>query len=94
MLGSIITEAVHAIIDQLLEVGGHHVADGGVAVSVEIRDDTLETMLRDIGRADLIILDEFGYVPSDIDGARLPWPDHRGQLRKTEHHLRHEHRVR
>ena len=29
------------------------------------------TMLRDIGRADLIILDEFGYVPFDIDGARL-----------------------
>ena len=28
-------------------------------------------MLRDIGRADLIILDEFGYVPFDIDGARL-----------------------
>jgi DNA replication protein DnaC len=25
----------------------------------------------DIGRADLIILDEFGYVPFDIDGARL-----------------------
>uniref|UniRef100_UPI001E516E20 ATP-binding protein n=2 Tax=Bifidobacterium longum TaxID=216816 RepID=UPI001E516E20 len=24
-----------------------------------------------IGRADLIILDEFGYVPFDIDGARL-----------------------
>ena len=35
------------------------------------RDGTLETMLRDIGRADLIILDEFGYVPFDIDGARL-----------------------
>jgi DNA replication protein DnaC len=29
-------------------------------------------MLRDIGRADLIILDESGYVPFDIDGARLP----------------------
>mgnify|MGYP002728387741 FL=1 len=25
----------------------------------------------DFGRADLIILDEFGYVPFDIDGARL-----------------------
>jgi DNA replication protein DnaC len=35
------------------------------------RDGTLETMLRDIGRADLIILDWFGYVPFDIDGARL-----------------------
>ena len=28
-------------------------------------------MLRDIGRADLIILEGFGYVPFDIDGARL-----------------------
>lgn len=28
-------------------------------------------MLRDIGRVDLLILDEFGYVPFDIDGARL-----------------------
>ena len=28
-------------------------------------------MLRDIARADLIILDEFGYVPFDIDRARL-----------------------
>lgn len=35
------------------------------------RDDTLETMLRDIAKADLIILDEFGYVPFDVDGARL-----------------------
>ena len=36
MLGGIIAEAVHAIIDQLLEVGGHHVADGGIAVGVDI----------------------------------------------------------
>lgn len=35
------------------------------------RDGTLETMLKDIAKADLIILDEFGYVPFDIDGARL-----------------------
>ena len=36
MLGGIIAEAVHAIIDQLLKVGGHHVADSGVAIGVEI----------------------------------------------------------
>ena len=32
---------------------------------------TLDAMLADIGRADLVILDEFGYIPLDIDGARL-----------------------
>lgn len=35
------------------------------------REHTLETFLKDIGKADLIILDEFGYVPLDIEGARL-----------------------
>lgn len=35
------------------------------------REHALETMLKDVGRADLIILDEFGYVPLDIEGARL-----------------------
>lgn len=34
-------------------------------------DGTLETFMRDLGRADLIVLDEFGYVPIDTDGARL-----------------------
>lgn len=28
-------------------------------------------MLKELGRADLLILDEFGYVPLDIEGARL-----------------------
>lgn len=32
---------------------------------------TLDAMLDDIARADLVILDEFGYIPLDIDGARL-----------------------
>ena len=35
------------------------------------RDGALDSLLRDLARADLIILDEFGYVPFDIDGARL-----------------------
>lgn len=35
------------------------------------RAGNLDTILKDLGRADLIILDEFGYVPFDIDGARL-----------------------
>lgn len=33
--------------------------------------DTLEKILRDIERADVVILDEFGYIPIDINGARL-----------------------
>lgn len=35
------------------------------------RSGTLDTILKDLARSDLIILDEFGYVPFDIDGARL-----------------------
>lgn len=35
------------------------------------RAGNLDQILKDLGRADLIILDEFGYVPFDIDGARL-----------------------
>ena len=35
------------------------------------RDGALDSLLGDLARADLIILDEFGYVPFDIDGARL-----------------------
>lgn len=36
------------------------------------KEGTLETYMRDLGKADVVILDEFGYVPIDIDGARLP----------------------
>ncbi len=32
---------------------------------------TLEALLKDIRRADVVILDEFGYIPLDVDGARL-----------------------
>ncbi|RYQ17151.1 IS21-like element helper ATPase IstB [Bifidobacterium pseudolongum] len=35
------------------------------------RAGNLDQILKDLSRADLIILDEFGYVPFDIDGARL-----------------------
>ena len=81
-------------IDMGLGVRFHQTAELVLQPGKAKRDGTLETMLRDIGRADLIILDGTGYVPFDIDGACLPWPDHRGQLRKTEHHIHHEHRVR
>ena len=77
-------DAVHRLLDTELAIGlGMKAFDMGLGVrfhqTAELvlqlgkakRDGTLETMLRDIGRADLIILDEFGYVPFDIDGARL-----------------------
>ena len=35
------------------------------------RDHALEAMLKDLARTELLILDEFGYVPLDIEGARL-----------------------
>lgn len=35
------------------------------------REGTLDRLMADIGRASLVILDEFGYVPFDVDGARL-----------------------
>jgi len=35
------------------------------------RDGTLQRTMRSLERSDLILLDEFGYVPVDRDGARL-----------------------
>ena len=34
------------------------------------RDGSLDRLMADIGRAELLILDEFGYAPFDVDGAR------------------------
>ena len=35
------------------------------------RDGSLDRLMADIGRAEMLVLDEFGYVPFDVDGARL-----------------------
>ena len=35
------------------------------------REGTLDRLLAEVARARLVILDEFGYVPFDVDGARL-----------------------
>ena len=35
------------------------------------REGSLDRLLAEIGRARLLVLDEFGYVPFDVDGARL-----------------------
>lgn len=58
-------------VERGLNVRFHQTAELVLQLGKAKRDGNLDTMLRDIGRADLIILDEFGYVPFDIDGARL-----------------------
>ena len=35
------------------------------------REGTLDRLMAEIGRRGLVVLDEFGYVPFDVDGARL-----------------------
>lgn len=35
------------------------------------REGALDRLLADVGKARLLVLDEFGYVPFDVDGARL-----------------------
>lgn len=35
------------------------------------RDGTLDRVLSDVSKAQIVILDKFGYVPFDVDGARL-----------------------
>ena len=37
------------------------------------REGTLDRLMAEIGRCGLVVLDEFGYVPFDVDGARLPY---------------------
>ena len=49
-------------------------------------ENRLDQELKTIGKADLLVIDELGYLPIDIDGARLLSPDHRRQLRKEKHH--------
>lgn len=36
-----------------------------------LSNNTLEDLLKDIRRADVVMLDGFGYIPLDVDGARL-----------------------
>ena len=58
-------------VERGLNVRFHQTAELVLQLGKAKRDGNLDAMLRDVGRADLIILDEFGYVPFDIDGARL-----------------------
>ena len=42
-----------------------------LALKAAAADNRLESALRDIAKADLLIIDEYGYIPIDIEGARL-----------------------
>jgi len=54
-----------------LRVRFYTVSDIVMRLSAAKEDGILGKLTRDILRSDLIILDEFGYVPIDRDGARL-----------------------
>jgi len=54
-----------------LSVRFYTAADLVYALSAAHRDNTLERVYSQIERADMVILDEFGYIPFDAEGARL-----------------------
>ena len=58
-------------VERGMSVRFHQTAELVLQLGKAKRDGNLDAMPGDIGRADPIILDEFGYVPFDIDGARL-----------------------
>lgn len=46
-------------------------ADLVLALAKARQEHALEPFLKDLGKSDLLIVDELGYVPIDMDGARL-----------------------
>jgi len=54
-----------------LEVRFHTVSDLLVRLAAAKQDGTLGRFMRGLGRARLLVLDEFGYIPVDRDAARL-----------------------
>ena len=54
-----------------LSVRFYTAADLVYALSKAHRESTLERLYSQIEKADLVILDEFGYIPFDAEGARL-----------------------
>ena len=58
-------------VERGMNVRFHQTAELVLQLGKAKRDGSLDATPGDVGRADLIILDEFGYVPFDIDGARL-----------------------
>jgi DNA replication protein DnaC len=60
-----------ACVDSGREVRFFTAAELVLALAKARAEGSLDSLMRDLGRADLLIIDEFGYVPIDIDGARL-----------------------
>lgn len=54
-----------------IPVGFYQTASLVLQLGEAKREGALDRLLADIGRASLVILDEFGYAPFDVDGARL-----------------------
>lgn len=46
-------------------------AELALALARAAREHTLERLLKDIAKCDLVILDEFGYIPLDVESSRL-----------------------
>lgn len=46
-------------------------AELALALSRAAREHSLEQLMKDLSRCDLLILDEFGYVPIDVESSRL-----------------------
>ena len=46
-------------------------AELALALSRAARDHALEALMKDLSKCDLLILDEFGYVPIDVGSSRL-----------------------
>lgn len=44
-------------------------AELALALSQASREHSLEPLMKDIAKCDLLILDEFGYVPLDVESA-------------------------
>jgi len=54
-----------------MEVRFYTASDLVYALSKAHREDTLDKLYSSIEKASLIIIDEFGYIPFDVEGARL-----------------------
>lgn len=57
------------------------------------REGQLDTQLKDIGKAELVILDEFGYVLVDVAGAALLFQVVSDCYERRSHDTYHQHRV-
>ena len=60
-----------ACVERGMEARFFTAAELVMALTRASREHRLETLLTDLSRADLLIVDELGYVPLDVEGARL-----------------------